>query len=290
MSNHDDIVPKDQTATITTSDISSYYRNVVNLTRAAEVEILPNIGRDRYESERESAIAGTYYRMFAWMKCLTNMDNRVHFQGVAAGARALFELFIDIRMLSDDKSSASAKKYHAFSDVDKLIKATKRIQFYTEELKEPNECEVEKNWLAGNENRINEIISKLWLNNKGKPFIPKHWSGISKIETRVKILDKEYQKKFVDNYKIFSWYIHPGPQGYAGYQADFFEILYGHSMLLAFDLFREATKICAAEFNISIHPWNPCNLRFRKPSSGSEATPTTEPTIQKKKCVRSPLR
>jgi hypothetical protein len=232
------------------TDIVSFQAKISMLIGYADQRVIPSISRDGYENERESAIAGTYWRMFGWMKCLDSMRDPAHFQGVAAGARALFELLLDMRMLANDHTGESARKFHAFTELDKLRSAEKQVEFYESELKQPSACKIQREFLDKNQARINEDAARYWRNGKGVPFRPNHWSGFSKPEKRVEAIIPQYHKLFIDHYKLFSWYVHSGSMGYAGLQVKTFKNIYCLSLGVSCQIFAEATQIISTVFDI----------------------------------------
>lgn len=81
---------------------------------------------------RELAVTGTYYRMYGWIKTLATLNDAVHYQAVASAARTLFELLLDLKILTEDTTGLELQRFQAFPEIEKFRVATKMTQFREE--------------------------------------------------------------------------------------------------------------------------------------------------------------
>src|SRR4051812_8939462 len=96
------------------------------LNTVLENSVIPVIKGMISRSQQEIAITGTYYRMLAWMKTLTELKCPVHIQAVCSAARGMFELLIDIKQLIATPALADA--YHAFTFVRRFRQAQVMVE------------------------------------------------------------------------------------------------------------------------------------------------------------------
>lgn len=205
-------------------------------------------------NDKEKAIVGTYYRMYAWMCSLITMNNLLHFQGAAVAARSLFELLIDLKIISDDETGEMVEKFHAFSEVERFHVAEKAVNFFNTNKKNVNINVTHQQLLVnklGRKQYIEQLVIKYWgLTKKGKPNYPDHWTGRD-IRRRAHNLGLHYEEIYIELYPILSWYTHSGSAGYAGLDSKALEACFGLCHSTAQYLFLEGTLICAKIMKIS---------------------------------------
>lgn len=187
-------------------------------------------------NDKEKAIVGTYFRMYAWIASMVAMNHRIHFQGAAAAARALFELLLDTVIETYFAADNIVSFCDAHIDACK-IDCTKQRAFITAPMRKDN---------------IDALIVKHWgKNKKGLPNRPKHWSG-KNVRDRAHDLGLSYEELYVEEYQLLSWYIHSGAVGHVNVPEELFEIRFGLSHSHAQKTFLEATVTCAKEMKITI--------------------------------------
>jgi hypothetical protein len=99
--------------------------------------------------DRQTAIVGTYYRIVGWLKALRELNSPSHYQTVAAGARSLFELLLDIKLIESDPSGQMVKKFHAFPEVEKYRAASKLVSYCDRTNNTRIECANQRHMLTG---------------------------------------------------------------------------------------------------------------------------------------------
>lgn len=235
--------------------VEAFYKGTDAVSKFAEEVMIPVLKGQLRLNDKERAIVDTYCRMYAWVRSMVAMNHRIHFQGVAAATRSLFELLLDIKMLADDETGELIKKFHAFPDIDKFNRAKKIVSFCD---KHRNETQINDslkrifvNYLGRKQN-IKQTILRYWgKNKKGDPKRPKHWTGRN-VPERARSLGLKYEELYVLNYPLLSWYIHSGSTGYAGLNEEDIENCFSISHGLAQRMFLEATKICAKEIKLDV--------------------------------------
>lgn len=235
--------------------VEAFYKGTDAISKFAESVIIPVLKGQLNLNDREIAIVGTYYRMYAWISSMVAMNNPIYFQGAAAAARALFELLLDIKMLGTDQTSKSIQRFHAFPEVEKFRVAQKLVRFCDNH---PNTIDrnltTQRSFINSNERKrnIETSIRKHWGTTKeGKPNRPKHWTG-KNIPARAHVLGPEYEELYFEAYPLLSWYIHSGSTGYVGVTQEALQSCFGWSHIIAQKAFLEATLICAQEMKISL--------------------------------------
>jgi hypothetical protein len=68
---------------------------------------------------REQALMEMHYRLVGYLASLQILNSPIHFQAIAATARSLFELGLDITLFSNDSTNDSVERLHAFTRVER---------------------------------------------------------------------------------------------------------------------------------------------------------------------------
>jgi hypothetical protein len=205
-------------------------------------------------SPREQAITGTYYRMYSWMKTLATLNDTVHYQAVASAARTLFELLLDLKLLTEDASGEQIKRFLAFPEIEKFRVAKRMTEFREAN---PPLADVDptpmRNFLdePGRAKKIDLLRSEYYGTDKeGKPIRPPHWSG-KNVEQRARKAGKQYESWYVELYSWLSWHLHSGSVGYEGLSEDGMHALFGLVHRHAQIFFLEGTVHCAKAMKIT---------------------------------------
>ncbi len=233
--------------------VEAFFIGTKALSEFAESAIIPVLHGQLNLSGRETAISGTYYRMYGWLRSMVAMNHRIHFQGTAAAARALFELLLDLKILATDKTSQSVERFHTFPEVEKYRVSKKLVSFKDSHPNSTKDVFRQRIFIGspGQKQKIDKTVIRSWgKTKKGLPKYPKHWTGMSVFE-RARNLGIEYEELYHDAYPLLSWLIHSGSTGYAGLKEEALEAYFGRSHIIAQKAFIEATIICAEELKIS---------------------------------------
>lgn len=171
-------------------------------------------------SERQRALIESLDRVDLWMKSLELLDDPIHHQAVAAGARALFELALDCQTLATDQSGLELQKYEAFPEVEHFRASEKLISFYDRtpgrtlhDLAERKRYVDER----GRRDKIHETCRRLWGRDPAKERgagrgWPQQWSDKGS-EQRARECGPDLEELHALAYPTLSWFIHPGAAG-----------------------------------------------------------------------------
>jgi hypothetical protein len=236
----------------TRTRVEAFYKGTDALSWFAEEVMIPVLKGQISLTDKEKAIVGTYYRVYAWIRSMVAMNSRIHFQGAAAAARSIFELFLDIKALGTDNSGELVARFHAFAAIERFYAAERLVSFCTSY---PGDTKLDYSRQQafvnepGKREAIEDTVEKHWGRRKKKKR-PRHWTG-EEIRERAHDLGLPYEELYYEAYPLLSWYIHSGSAGYAGVDLETIEKCFGLSHSIAQRLFLEATVICAQEMKIS---------------------------------------
>lgn len=203
---------------------SASYEELKAIVEVAKKHIEPISSTIKDGNDKEAAIHAIYKRQYAWGKTLIKLDSRSDFQALAAAARSMFELAVDMRLISENKISDCVPKYHSFSEVDRY-KRSQQIVTYVKDSRGASRIDDTENQKHINDTatktKVDQLLNQYWKNKQGKTHCPVHWSGFG-MPNRVALLDIDYQDTYWKLYKSLSWHIHSGTAGYSGFNTDFF--------------------------------------------------------------------
>jgi hypothetical protein len=205
------------------------------------------------DGSKQKAISDTYFRMYCWMCSLEMMKDILQFQGVLAASRSLFELFLDIKILSDDSTDELVDKFYAFTAVERYRVAKQTVKFYNDNNITFEYAENKmSDFIDGEDSKeiIDKAIEKYWgRRTNGKLEFPKHWHENS-TRLRTKKLDEKeggynYEQFYINIFSVTSWYIHSGGVGIHGVSDEALFAQMGKYHLISQYIFRTATVICS---------------------------------------------
>ncbi|MBX3439982.1 MAG: hypothetical protein KF861_21000, partial [Planctomycetaceae bacterium] len=106
---------------------AAFVKGTQSLNTFIEHTVYPVVGGQVGMSETEQALAATFCRISLLLRSLAKLDDPAHFQLANSAARTVFELVLDLKALTTDRSLAS--KFFAFSRVAKFRKAEQLVNF-----------------------------------------------------------------------------------------------------------------------------------------------------------------
>ena len=232
--------------------VEAFFKGTDSLRLFAEEVMVPIMTKQLDLNDRELAITGVYYRMYAWIQSLVSMNSRIHSQGAASAARTLFELLLDLKLLVSDSDGILVDRYHAFPQLDRY-RVAKQIVEYNDGNPSSQIDDTHQRQLVGIPSKaeeIDELTKTHWgLTKAQKPQRPQHWSGLT-VKARAQKLGKRYYELYLESYPLLSWSVHAGAANYAGIQTDALESCFGLSHAIAQRCFLEATEATATEMHI----------------------------------------
>lgn len=198
-------------------------------------------------SDKEKAVAGCYYRACAWMVTLAILREPIHFQAVAVGARSLFEIWVDMKLLAEDSTGESVGRYHAFPKVERFRAAKKIVEFSDKNPALKIDCAHQRALVSdpSKQQETEALVVKLWGRNKEL----RHWSG-KDLASRIPPSDIEAKRIYSEHYPRLSWYVHSGSAGYAALDDDALRSCFALSHIMAQRASLGSIELVAKEMKI----------------------------------------
>ena len=170
---------------------------------------------------RPKAFIETTRRMELWLGSMQLFREPCHHQAAAAGARALFELALDMKSLASDPDGSLLEKFEAFPEVEHFRVSEKLVAFYRKStgatpLPDLPDRQAYVSDIARRD-RIYATTRKLWGKDPGKDPIrgwPKHWTDQGS-ERRAREHGIAFEEHHVLTYARLSLYLHSGAAGAA---------------------------------------------------------------------------
>lgn len=206
---------------------------------------------------KESAILGIFLRTHALASSLTRLNHKIDFNAVAGIARIMFELLLDIKLISGPMNDQiNQDRFLAFPEVNRYRTASKIVDLQKKHPDLVNRSffvsDIRKEFVdkPGKATAISTKVLTLWGKTKtGKPIWPKHWSGLH-IRERAEKFGPTYEQEYLEIYSFLSSYTHAGSEAYAGLSEETLEGVYGMSLDYARYIYIESLVICSNVFDI----------------------------------------
>jgi hypothetical protein len=251
MSQPEDLTNKSEALPLS-SIVEAYFQGTQSIQNFVVNVMLPVLRGQLGRTAREDAIVGTYYRIVGWLNALAELDSISHYQAVASGARSLFELLLDIKLIQSDSTGELLGKFDAFPQVERYRSANRLIEYCDRTGNTKIDCTNQRLFVGGvaRKTEMDSIVERRWgRNSGGKLKYPKHWSGLS-VPNRAQKLGSEYEALYFEFYPFLSWHMHSGSTGYAELKPETIEAAFGlmHGVIQRVAL--EATEVCAREMKM----------------------------------------
>ncbi len=109
--------------------ISLYHDGLKEAVDFVQSQVMGTLRGQLNLSQQESAVMGTFMRIHALACSLLRLNKKVDFNAVASIARIVFELLIDMKMLtSPEVTQQDLDRFSSFAEVDRFRKAVKIIE------------------------------------------------------------------------------------------------------------------------------------------------------------------
>jgi hypothetical protein len=231
--------------------IAAFFQGTLALSEFADKNVCPVVQATLQKTDHEKALTATYYRMCLFLRALAKLDDGAHFQVAAMAARSIFELLLDLKVLAEDPTLA--RKFFDFTWVSRYRKAKQLVDFLQANPNvDPTQHQhalalVNKPGVKKDRERI--CRKDGWVDSKGKPKCPDHWSG-KNIATRAKEAGIDYEEIYRSEYFLQSYYVHAGGAGIDSMSHGALGSVFACSHALVQRLFAEATRIMARAFHL----------------------------------------
>jgi hypothetical protein len=237
--------------------ISSYHDGLREAVDFVQSQVIGRLRGQINLAKQERAIMGIFLRIHALACSLVRLNNKVDFNAVAGIARTVFELLLDMKLLtSPNLREQDLDCFFAFSEVDRFRKARRVV-----ELQEKHPELVDNSLLDSSKRKefvelrvkdksVEKKVESLWGRTpNGRLKWPDHWSGLS-IRDRSTIFGPLYEQEYLEVYSLLSSYAHGGSSAYSGLTEKALESVYGISLEYARKLYIESLLVCSKVFNL----------------------------------------
>jgi hypothetical protein len=204
-----------------TDDILFHAQRTVTqaLSEFGHDRMLPVLNGQLALNESERAFLFTFYRLLPAVRTLSELRQGYHFQAISGQTRLIFELCVDIHLLSGNNVPRAVEKFHGFTPAARFSAAYKTVAFYKEhpELEDPGDAEQRRALVntPGKQVEIETLCHDLWNRREA----PSHWSGLRWSE-QLAIVDPGIHEWFVRWSGLHAWLIHGGAAGVSGLSED----------------------------------------------------------------------
>jgi hypothetical protein len=178
------------------------------------------------------AFQGQLLRGIAWLRSLMKLTHPGDFQGVTAGARALFEGALDVTLMHFDQATNGPEKMDAWENSAKLKHADTAADYLASAGRQPGTAEQMMATFAVRERaRIEKLRMAYWPNHKGKH--PPRWTGRDLGQDAV-AADRHLSEGFEEFYRLrypqLCWNVHgSGLTGVANIRAELIPYIGGRA-------------------------------------------------------------
>ena len=237
--------------------ISSYHDGLKEAVGFVQSRVIGILDGQINLSQQEEAVLGIFLRIHALACSLVRLNQKIDFNAVAVIARTLFELLLDIKLLSSPNiKQKELDRFFAFSEIDRFRKARRIVDLQNKHPELVNNSLLDstkrKEFVekTGVKDAIELKVDDLWgRNKKEKLNWPNHWSG-STIKKRAEINGPLYEQEYLEVYSLLSSYAHGGSSAYSGLSQKALESVYGISLEYARKMYIESLLICSDFFNL----------------------------------------
>jgi hypothetical protein len=230
-----------------TIDINRFFASIKSLNELDRLEVrnIVNHGLVGAPTNRENYFLLNYNRAVLSVELLLTLTHFKDFQAVAMIGRSLFEIAVEMWMMTKDKDAAD--KVTAFTEYEKLRSARKIVKFGVNDPARAFLLSVYIQYIAENQVRIEADQARLWPNKQKIT----HWS-LKDLAGRCQFLGGEFDELYSFHYAEFSWYIHSGVIGVANVDQDTLAHLCGIAFQIVvkcYGLILEAIINCFQMYN-----------------------------------------
>lgn len=207
------------------------------------IEAMP-LDKDR-NPRREIPVSFTFLRILHWLHTCERLNQTSDWQAVGAGARAVFEHYLDLIWLKSYPDDRWIECWWRYQDVNAYQIATRALN---RRASGPGSA-IDAGVYQAAVDRMNAaepvelIVSRCWGVCDGKPKWPGfHWTGIGNLRQRAERLGDEHHDEYVELYPILSNLVHPGPM-MLGMPFEQIELRIAHAYLHMFRRARDAVIV-----------------------------------------------
>ncbi|HOO56406.1 MAG TPA: hypothetical protein PLN69_06265 [bacterium] len=209
--------------------------------------VVPELKPGEFESDSAREVATTYIRIMNLFRSIFTLGEVEHYEAIVTLAGNLFELFIDMNLLTGDETGEMHRRRREFLDIQKFRAAHRMVAFHDESggrtVLDVEEQRRFKENIGGIE-QIRKRIAEVWgPDNSGRSSYPVHWSGRKCTRVISHEMGLEYEELYIEVYSVLSWMISNGMSGEFSEDVKYEICSWCHGVSQLAVL--EATKLCA---------------------------------------------
>jgi hypothetical protein len=170
-----------------------------------------------------------FIRIIRWLHSFENLNGDMHVQAIGAGARSIYELYIDLRWFKSQPDEKYLDRFREYTDVDRYLSARKVIdrkkkpvsQLTDDDIRPMLETMTSLDEKAAKRGfaSMGDLVIKFWgSNGEGKPKWPRHWSGVDRLDARTETIGAACADQHSFIYPMLCALVHPGPTPEVGMQ------------------------------------------------------------------------
>ena len=209
----------------------------------------PRHDKRRADIKRDIAVISTYSRILDWLGSLERLNKTSDAQAIGAGARSIFELYLDLRWFEKFSESEWAERWAAYPEVDKFQAAQKAVNHAANTPHSGLDATPHQGFMdrLNLKEPVEILVKRVWgARPDGEPQWPGfHWTGQANLEKRAGLLGVTYQDAYRQIYPILSSLVHPGPTAYLRKTFDQVEFHVGYAYFYTFKHAHDATSLAA---------------------------------------------
>jgi hypothetical protein len=258
---------------------SRFHGSALSLFKFDNIEVHGVITTLLLKTDEDNCFVGTYYRARANIETMIGITDAKHFQALAMLARAIFELAVDIRLLSVIPDGP--EKMVAGVDVEKLRCARKAAAFRAANAGAGVDSQFDL-FIQFEAARVDANRKRLWPHKDSTKLTNvTHWSGFE-LRDRVTNLGAPFETIYNLRYPQLSWYVHSGLTGVVNVDVTALTNVCTLSFKLAADAYWEVLKTIIVRYGIE-----KANEKIHQKMKVAQLLPFTDDPDQEDALVRS---
>lgn len=205
---------------------------------------------------REQTVLTLLYRAIGCLASIRRLNLAIHLQSVSGATRSLFEIGVDLALLHQDRTDNSVERIEAFKTVEIYRVFKKQVDYYASH-PVPEEVNIEQQQNLVAEVKLAEIERLIQLhwgrgrNRAGNLNWPKHWSAFSDARSRAQAVGDIWEERYVRQYYLLSWYIHPGLTGVTDLPKEHFDHFLSTAHYLVTEMILDCYDVVGSELQLA---------------------------------------
>jgi hypothetical protein len=218
-----------------TENIEAYYKSFDYARIFIQDIIIPFVEHQINPSEKDRVVNHIFLKIHCLIHSILNLNHLYDFLTIASITRSIFELYLDLILLSEEIINGSLIKFSEFIIIQKFKIAKRTVDFYESKNILDEDYSSQKVFVNSyTENIIKDKVLKNWGKNSN-PKSLRHWSGLDtrkitrQIDQYYQRNDHYYEKMYIQIFLYCSLYVHSDPTGSFKLDETFLQYVIGKS-------------------------------------------------------------